>query len=180
MAIKVILVDGSSVDLVVWQKLYNLKVGSGEIGKYFSTKDARIAKDIATFGELTVNSLLMRVLDAFREKIGKPVFLNAFNRTEAYQLQLKAQGYRTAEHSPHVAKMAADIETSSTAETLQYVDILKAVAKELNIKIRIGYRDYLKAGQTFIHVDVCPEYYAKGKPYNNLKHPIQWESEITW
>jgi hypothetical protein len=57
---------------------------------------------------------------------------------------------------------------------------IQEVASIVNIKVRIGYNQYLEAGQTFVHVDVCPEYYAPGKPWHALEHPAVWEKQITW
>lgn len=178
--VHVILKNGSQVSLPEWQKLYGLSIGSAQIGKHFSYTEPRFAKDLKDFGELIVNELLIRLLDAFRERIGKPVNINAFNRTEAYQKHLETLGYRTAEHSPHVAKMAADIDTLSAVETRDFVKILKIVAAELGIKIRLGFEQYLSDKMTFIHCDVCPEYFAKGKPFNSQTHPAPWENQITW
>lgn len=176
----VVLKDGTKVCLSAWQKLYGLEIGSDKVGKFFSLKDPRLARDLKEFGELVVNELLIRILDAFREKTGKPVNINSFNRTEAYQAKLKSEGYRTAEHSPHVAKMAADIDTTSAVETREWVKVLTLLSAQLGIKIRLGFEQYLSAGQTFIHVDVCPEYFAKGKPFNKQPHPIQWENSTMW
>lgn len=171
---------GKEITLKEWQKLYQLPENSTMIGKHFSTTERIIARDIADYGRIVVNEQLMRVLDRFREKIKKPVNINSFNRDENKQAALTEQGLRTATHSPHVVFMAVDIDTTSALETREYVRILEGVGKELGIKIRLGYDDYLNNGQTFIHLDVCPEYFSKGKPFHYRPHPIQWESEIKW
>ena len=178
--VKVVLRDGSEVSLADWQKIYGLTVGSDQIGKYFSLNEARFKSDIALYGELVVNELLMRVIDAFREEVGVPVTLNSFNRDIAHQLELKKKGFKTATTSPHVVKMAADIDTTSAKQTEEWVKVLLEVGNKLNITIRLGYDQYLAAGQTFIHVDVCPEYYGKGKPFFKQQHPLAWASKITW
>jgi hypothetical protein len=60
------------------------------------------------------------------------------------------------------------------------VRILKEVANKLKITIRIGNEEYLEKGQTFIHFDVAPEFYAPGKPWNKFPHPAAWEKKTTW
>ncbi|HTF21011.1 MAG TPA: hypothetical protein VK658_23210, partial [Chryseolinea sp.] len=147
------------------------------------------------------------VLDGYRQAIGQPVFLNSFNRNEAKQAQLKKAGFKAASKSPHVVKLAADVDTPGLNEIihkrgynavvmtpelqkearLEMMRInydsaitMKQVAAALQIKVRIGHKQYLEIGQTFIHVDVCPEYYAPGKPFHKLGHPLAWEESITW
>lgn len=178
--VKIVLRDGSSVSLDDWQKKYGLHVGSDNIGKHFSLDEDRFKADIKLYGELVVNELLITVLDAFREEVGVPVTLNSFNRDIAHQLELKKKGFKAATTSPHVVKMAADIDTKSPEQTREWVKVLLEVGRKLGISIRVGYEQYLAAGQTFIHVDVCPEYYGKGKPFSKHQHPPVWESKITW
>lgn len=178
--VKIITVTGTEIPLEQWQEIYGLEVGSDEIGRFFKATEHKFAEDIQNYGVLVVNELLMRVLDHFRATIKQPLIINSFNRDEAKQKQLKGDGFKTATYSPHVVKMAADIDTTSPEQTRAYVLILQRCAIELNIRIRLGYEQYLKAGQTFIHVDVCPEFYAFGKPFNKQFHPVQWEKVITW
>ena len=176
----VVLKDGSKTSLENWQKLYNLEVGSKKIGKYFSLDEPRFASDLKAYGELVVNEQLIRLLDAFREKVNLPISLNSFNRSEAHQAELRAQGFKAAINSPHVAKMAADIDTVNATQTRNWAKTIQEVAKQKGIKVRIGFEQYLSVGQTFIHVDVCPEFYAKGKPFSAQAHPTQWEFELMW
>jgi hypothetical protein len=198
--VKVILSDGTETTLNNWQKIYGLKLHSPLIGKYFSLNEARFQKDLSNYGELIVSELLIRVLDEYRKQLGQPVIINSFNRSEAKQVNLKAQGLRAATHSPHVAKLAADIDTPGILELASHgapesptelwkkameinrerVKILEKVSDDLGIHTRIGNEEYLRAKQTFIHVDVCPEYFAKGKPWNDRFHPLAWEKSITW
>lgn len=179
--VKVILKNGTETTLEAWQKLYGLPVGSDKIGFFFGTKDPKIKQDINDYGVVVINEMLIRLLDAFRKRVDRPVNINAFNRNEAKQKQLLKSGYRAATYSPHVVYMAADIDTLTALQTRQWVEIMLSIAKELNIKIRVGFKKYLEIGQTFIHVDVCPEYYAAGKPYHTQTHPQAWElSYLTW
>lgn len=171
---------GMVISLKEWQKAYGLPENSQKIGKYFSLTERKFAQDIKDYGQLVVNEQLIRFLDRLREKWKKPININSFNRDDAKQQELTAAGYRAAKFSPHVVKMAADVDTESALESRQLAMLAEGVAKELGIKIRIGIEDYIKAGQTFVHFDVCPEYYAKGKPFHVEQHPVQWETEIKW
>lgn len=178
MKVIVITKDGTPTTLAKWQADYGLK--PDQIGKYFSLSEARFKQDMDEYGEIVVNELLMRVLDAFREEIKRPISINSFNRTEDHQKALKARGFRAATYSPHVVKMAADIDTHTAQQSKEYASVMQRVSVKIGIKVRVGVDDYIKAGQTFIHVDVCPEYYAPGKPFHGDKHPVQWEKPITW
>ena len=178
--VRVIARDGLEITLEQWQQTYGLEIGSDSIGVFFSLNESRFKNDITAFGEIVVNVLLIRVLDGFRALVDQPVTINSFNRSEEYQVNLKARGFKTATYSPHVAKMAADIETKTPEQTRQWVKLLEKVSDKMHIKVRIGSEQYLKAGQTFIHVDVCPEYYAVGKPFNKNFHPVAWEVEARW
>jgi hypothetical protein len=178
-----VLVIGSRGDikaLAEWQAEYGLEPGSDQVGKYFSLRDPKLAQDLEEYGQLVVNELLIKVLDSFREKVKSPVIINSFNRNDAKQAQLHRDGLKAAKYSPHVVKMAADIDTKTPEQTRQWAKTLREVANQLGIKIRIGTEQYLSANQTFIHVDVCPEYYAKGKPFYTHFHPKEWESPINW
>lgn len=178
--VTVVLRDGSEVSLAEWQKIYDLPVDSDKIGRYFSLTESRFMRDIQDYGELVVNELLITLLDKLREALGTRIIINSFNRNKEHQDDLHRRGFKTATHSPHVAKMAADIDTTSPEQTREWVKYVKQVASILNIKVRIGFQEYLKIGQTFIHIDVCPEFYGPDKPYHRFPHPAQWEFAITW
>lgn len=178
--VKAVLRNGSEVTLDEWQKIYGLTVDSDKIGRYFSLTEARFTADIKKYGELVVNELLMTVLDAFRESVGRPVRINSFNRNEEHQKYLHDLGFKAATYSPHVVKLAADIDTETPEQTREWVKYMKQVSSILGINVRIGSEQYLKHYQTFIHVDVCPEYYAPGMPYHFHPHPSAWEAVTSW
>jgi hypothetical protein len=178
--IKIMLRSGEYISLVEWQEIYSLEVGSDQIGKYFRARERKFKEDLERYGELIVNDPLIRVLDYFRATIKQPVIINSFNRNEAKQEELKAQGARAAGTSPHVVKMAADIDTTSPEQTRAWAIMLRRCAIDINVRIRIGTEKYLKDGNTFIHIDVCPEYYAVGKPFHHHPHPQVWERVINW
>src|SRR5690606_25260186 len=114
---KVILIDDSMISLPEWQEIYGLEVYSNQIGKYFSLNEERFKNDLSAYGELIVSALLIEVLDGFREAVNQPVTLNSFNRNEEHQKDLQARGFKTATYSPHVVKLAADIETKTEKQT---------------------------------------------------------------
>lgn len=180
MNIKVITKEDKEISLSEWQKLYGLQVGSFQIGHNFSAKEPKFQEDLANYGVLYVNELLIRVLDAAREKWGRPLIVNSFNRNAEKQAALKAQGLKAATHSPHVVYLAADIDTNSVQESRGLAKIIRAAAVQLGIKIRIGVEQYISVGQTFVHVDVCPEYYGPGKPRASHPHPAAWNEPIKW
>lgn len=166
------LADGKLVSLEVYQELYDL---SGNMAAKFFTAD-----ELDCSGELEIAEPLLRLLDAFRELIKKPVKINSGYRTPAKQKALKAAGRQAATISPHCFGMAADVDAANKAQTIVYAKLLEETAKELGIKARFGFRQYLAKGDTFVHVDVCPEFYAKGKPLHKEQHPAVWENEIKW
>lgn len=180
MNIKVITGQDKEITLAEWQKIYGLKVGSFQIGHNFSAKESKFQEDLAKYGVLYVNELLIRVLDAAREKWGRPLIVNSFNRNEAKQAELKAQGLKAATHSPHVVYLAADIDTSTPQESRNLAAVIRSAAISIGIKVRIGVEQYIAAGQTFVHVDVCPEYYGKGKSRASQPHPAAWNEPISW
>lgn len=174
MKFSIILKDGTIVNLPEWQELYNIPRDQIHIGKHFAIGEPKI-KDGGT-----IAGILIVLLDRYREAKGVSVNINSFDRTQEKQTELIKDGYRAATTSPHVVKMAADVDTISKDDTKKSVALLQKIAKELGIKIRIGYISYEKDGNTFIHVDVCPEFFAPGKPYHNHPHPIHWETATIW
>jgi len=151
-----------------------------KIGKYFSINESRFQEDIRLYDKVVICDLLFKVLNRYRDLKGVSVNLNSLNRDRKKQEQLLKEGFRAAKISPHEFFLAADVDTKDAADTLKSVPIMRQAAKDLGIKIRIGWQDYMKVGQSFIHVDVCPEYFGKGKVWNNLSHPIQWQSSLEW
>ena len=168
------------ISLNDWQYGYGLNVGSAEIGHHYKFTEPKFAENIARYGKLIVCGPLMKVLDRYRELIEEPNNINSFNRDDKKQEELNLAGMRTAKFSPHVVKMAADCDTYSEEDTKIKVKKMIQAGIESDIKIRVGFQQYLDAGQTFIHVDVCPMYYAKGMPRHNEPHPKVWEEIITW
>jgi Peptidase M15. len=173
--------EDTLISLNQWQFFYDLRKHPLQIGKYFIADEPKFAQDLRDYGKLYVSELLMRVMDKARERWGKPLRVNSFNRNEAKQDALRASGARAATTSPHVVYLAMDVDTTSAADTRKLAKIILQAAKDLGIKVRVGYEDYLAQGSTFVHVDVCPEYYGPGKRRNHLPHPKVWEmAYLTW
>jgi len=170
----IILEDGSKVSLDVWQQMYGLRRGSNEVGKYF-----KVGEPHFVFG-MEVSSILIKLLDRVREIRKEPSIINSLGRNHAKQLELVKNGNRAASVSTHEFNIAADHDTKSNAESDQLVKVIEQAAKELKIKVRIGCEDYKKKGQTLVHVDVAPEYFAKGKPWHHIAHPEPFEREARW
>jgi hypothetical protein len=170
--------DGSLMKFEDYQK--QNKLSGAQIAHNFYYTEPKFTQDIQDYKELIVCHKLMRVLDTYRNLKNAPININSFNRSESKQKQLQKDGFKAAKTSPHVVKLAADCDTLTEKETLENVKMVQEAAKITDIKVRIGYQEYLNAGQTFIHIDVCPEYYAKGRIWYLKPHPIQWEREITW
>lgn len=163
---------GQLMDLKVWQTFRGLK--GDKISANFNWQEFDCED------ELLLSEILIDFLQYVRVKWGKPLKINSGYRSKEKQQQLKEQGYKTATFSPHTKGMAADLDTVSASETKHLVSMIQLCAKNLKLNVRIGYQQYLNAGQTFVHIDVCPEYYAKGKPYHDHVHPPAYENVITW
>lgn len=173
--------DDTYINLEQWQNRYGLPVGSSQIGKHFYFTEFKFNEDIERYGKLIVCEPLMMIMDEYRELKGKPVSINSFNRDEKKQEELTEAGMRTATHSPHVEKMAVDMDTLTKEDTYDQVKTLRQAALKTGISHRIGFQQYLNAGQSFIHLDVAPLYYGKGGPRHEEQHPGAWEiNKLEW
>lgn len=191
----VLTLSGEYISLDEWQQKYGLNVGSGQIGKHFHLSESRFVRDIEEYGQLIVCEPHMIVADKARELWGHPTSFSSYNRNDKKQAALRedpATRHLRAETSPHVAKMASDIDLATRAEVLAFVPVLRAAADAVHVMIRIGYKEYLKQSEkveaetgvkdtwTFVHFDVCPEYYRKGRVWHSKPHPVPWEFETVW
>ena len=170
----IIMVDGSLIPLSEYQKENGLK--EDQLSVNFGKGDTALWREPFTY-----SVLLISLIQQFRERKGKPVRINSGFRSHKKQESLIKEGYRAASYSVHEEGLAFDIDTHSYEETISDVDLLMLVAKEMGIKIRIGYMEYwFEKKQTFFHVDVAPMYYAKGKPWHSKRHHPAWEYQQTW
>lgn len=165
--------NGRRVDLKEWQQFKGIK--GDKLSANF------IVHEFDCEGDIIISEVLIDYLQVLRNRWGKYLKVNSGYRSDAKQAALKAQGYKTASTSPHIQGMAADLDTGSADETKKLAALAESVARFLKLPIRVGFRQYLKAGQTFVHIDVCPHYYAKGRPLYDEPHPASWEIPyLTW
>ena len=162
-------------------RFYNLKeyqelkgLPEDKIGKYFSINEKAIKESTL------ISAHLIDLLDAIREATGKPMKLTSLHRTLAKQAQLKERGYAAASHSPHLYGCAADIDCKSKEEVLELVALIQSLAKEKDLKVRVGYKQYLDLGQTFVHLDLAPEVFSKTIFKFIPNTPTAFTKTITW
>tara|TARA_R110002020_G_scaffold119090_1_gene271920 strand:+ start:92 stop:460 length:369 start_codon:yes stop_codon:yes gene_type:complete len=86
---------------------------------------------------------ILEMLDLAREKFDKPIKITSGFRTEAYNKDLKARGYKASSKSSHLKGLAVDIHCNNAKDRFELVDILLDVGFN-----RIGIAD------TFIHADI--------------------------
>lgn len=165
--------NGRLVDLKEWQQVRGIK--GDKLSANFSVPEFDCE------GELIISEVLIDFLQVLRDRWGKPMKVNSGYRTDTKQAVLKKLGFKTATVSPHIPGMAADLDTTSPDETKKLAALAESVARFMRLPVRIGFRQYLAGGQTFAHIDVCPHYYAKGRPLHDEPHPAAWEIPyLTW
>ena len=86
---------------------------------------------------------ILEMLDIAREKYDKPIKITSGYRTQAYNDNLKARGYKASKNSSHLKGLAVDIHCNNSKDRFVLVDILLDVGFN-----RIG------IANTFIHVDI--------------------------
>lgn len=171
---KIIKANGELVDLSLWQQSKGYT--PTQLGNYFSTRENKLNNE-----SWYLHEYLFTILDKLREKANKPIIINSAYRTPAEQIELQGKNSGAVSNSPHTYGLAIDIDTVSDIETLRYVIYLRQIARELNLQIRIGYKQYQKQGSTFIHIDVCPEMFGIGKPYEFFPNiPQVFKRVIEW
>lgn len=173
---KIITAKGEILDLAVWQKQKGYS--ETQLGAYFSTNENKLSNE-----SWYLHEHLFLILDKLREYANKPIIINSAYRTELEQKELQKINEGAVNNSPHCWGLAIDIDTKSNRETETYVRILRIVAKELNLKIRLGFTQYqnMTPPKTFIHLDVTPEMFGVGKVWEFMpnipklyKTPIEW------
>ena len=86
---------------------------------------------------------ILDMLDLAREKFDKPIKITSGFRTQAYNQDLKARGYKASSKSSHLKGLAVDIHCNNSKDRFELVDILLDVGFN-----RIG------IANTFIHADI--------------------------
>lgn len=173
---KIIKANGELVELSIWQQSKGYT--PTQLGKYFSTKENKLENE-----SWYLHEYLFTILDKLRELANKPIHINSAYRTTAEQIALQKKNEGAVSNSPHTYGLAIDIDTVSHVETLRYVIYLRQIARELNLQIRIGYKQYqnMTPKQTFVHIDVTPEMFGIGKPYEFFPNiPQIFKRSIEW
>lgn len=86
---------------------------------------------------------ILEMIDLAREKYDKPIKITSGYRTQAYNEDLKARGYKASKNSSHLKGLAVDIHCNNSKDRFELVDILLDVGFN-----RIG------IANTFIHADI--------------------------
>lgn len=108
--------------------------------KYFKYHEFD-SPDVDGSGQMMDKNFLI-MLEAAREIYGQPMRITSGFRTENYNEELKAKGYKASPNSSHLKGLAADIECTNSTDRYNLIDsLLKAGFN------RIGIAD------SFIHVD---------------------------
>ena len=172
---KIIKKNGEILPLVFWQKTW-LYANTTMLGKYFSTEENPFNTE-----DWQLHESLFDVINELRERVGRPVKINSGFRTVEKQKELQKTNAGAVSNSPHTWGLALDIDTKSNAETDRFVILLRQIAIDLNVKIRIGWQQYKKDGATFVHIDVAPEMFAPGKPWEFFPNiPNVYKIAIEW
>ena len=169
---QILLKNGNVISLEEWQLENNYT--PEQLGLFFSVTEHAFQNDFI------ISEILLNFLDTARAAINRPMILNSVYRPQTKQNELISQGATETKLSPHTLGLAADIDFKTKLETANAAKILEKTAINIGINIRLGFVKYLKRGQTFIHVDVAPEYFAKNKPLHKQAHAWQWEVKSRW
>ena len=94
---------------------------------------------------------LFKVFRDIREKWGNPISITNGYRCLKHQKELYNQGISTASVSPHITGLAMDLDFKDHDDTMKAAVMIKKLHPEL----RIGYKQYLYRGQSFIHIDTA-------------------------
>lgn len=129
---------------------------------------------------------ILSVFETLRSRTGNsPLRINSGYRSNARQAELRAyytnigQPDRAAAISPHTVGMALDIGADTREQLGNMVQVLRDMRTHSR-RLRIGWRQYLEAGDIFVHVDCCPLYYGQGMTWHAQAHPAAWETESEW
>jgi hypothetical protein len=153
---KIILVSGEIVPLNVWQKTKGYS--ENQLSKFFSTKERTLKNP-----DWILHESLFDILDELRKEVGKPIRINSGFRSVEHQEVLRKTNKGAVANSPHTWGLAIDVDTVSNGESDAYAKLILQIAKEKNIDVRVGWQQYKKFHETFVHFDVAPEMFGKGK-----------------
>lgn len=158
------------IPLVDWQNMNHLP--SSHLAPHIHLLNDNVTDN----GDIIMNELLINIFEEIREKVGKPIKINSGYRSEKKQAELIKQGYKAAEVSPHCQGWALDLDYGDTLDGRMLLACARNIRSVHNGYIRIGYKQYLDAGQSFIHIDIAPYCYEKLKgKFNGKELPSHWK-----
>jgi uncharacterized protein YcbK (DUF882 family) len=94
--------------------------------------------------------LLFTRFEEIRKQWGKPLNITSGYRCPDYQRFLWNASKSDSPISVHIFGLALDISVGTKDEVKRLVSIAEGIDSEL----RLGFQQYLKSGQTFMHMDV--------------------------
>lgn len=104
-----------------------------------------------------------------REELDRPIIISRGGgwRCTKYQYSLIRAGKTKATCSPH-SFFALDNDFDTAVECLRFVEVVQ----QLYPDARLGYRQYLDVGKTFVHFDIC--YLVSPRPAFSWKEGVEW------
>lgn len=159
---KIILVTGEIVPLNVWQK--SKSYSESQLSKFFSLKERTLKNP-----DWVLHESLFDILDELRTEVGKPIRINSGFRSVEHQEVLRKTNKGAVANSPHTWGLAIDVDTVSNGQSDAYAKLILDISKSKNIAVRVGWQQYKRFHETFVHFDVAPEMFGKGKI---------WEKEV--
>lgn len=159
---KIILATGEIVPLNVWQK--SKSYSESQLSKFFSLKERTLKNP-----DWVLHESLFDILDELRTEVGKPIRINSGFRSVEHQEVLRKTNKGAVANSPHTWGLAIDVDTVSNGQSDAYAKLILDISKSKNIAVRVGWQQYKRFHETFVHFDVAPEMFGKGKI---------WEQEV--
>lgn len=122
--------------------LYWKKGESKPLSKHFNSAEFSCHCTHPSCQTQIIDEDLLAKLDAVRDELGEPVVITSGHRCDAYQADLRAQGYETAKGiSQHELGKAADVH-ADPAHMPQLIELTRKHFKARGI------------AHTFVHVDL--------------------------
>lgn len=110
---------------------------------------------------------LLLAFDDVREMLGHSLLISSGRRTQEAQDDLRKSGYRAALVSSHVFGLALDVIVPNPFSDEEFANFFVGPCfARTGFIPRLGYKGYrneLGASAQWVHVDVCPSVYVKGK-----------------